>query len=77
MAIALDNMVGYIRTRPKHGTKRVDAEGKPIVVMELWIDQDIIINHTPKGPVVGKPPDCAGILYGAGDGKLEVKYPEE
>jgi len=79
MAIELQNMVGYIRNRPKPGTGK---PGKPAEV-ELWIDPVIKMKQTPLGPVATKPEDCAGILYGKVDdagqptGQLEVRYPEE
>ena len=76
MAIPLEGMVGYVRTRPKHGTKKIGPDGKPAPEMELWIDSNIVLNQTPTGPVVGKPPDCAGIIYGTADGKLKIEYPE-
>ena len=68
MAIELDKMVGYIRSRPKPGRK-----GE----VELYIDPKVKMKQTDNGPVVTKPEDCVGILYGVGDGKLEVRYPEE
>ena len=68
MAIPLENMVGYIRSRPKPGRPKE---------LELYIDPKVVMKQTDAGPVVSKPDDCAGILYGAGEGKLEVRYPEE
>lgn len=68
MAIPLEGMVGYIRTRRKPGAGEE---------LELYIDPNVQLTQTITGPVVTKPSDCAGILYGAGEGKLEVRYPEE
>lgn len=74
MAISLENMVGYIRSRKKPGrTEEV----------ELYIDPRVQLKQTANGPVVTKPADCAGILYGEVDehgkatGRLKVEYPEE
>lgn len=69
MAIQLENMVGYIRSRNKMGRK-----GE----VELYIDPVVKTKQTPKGPVITKPEDCNGILYiDPQTGKLVVEYPEE
>jgi hypothetical protein len=72
MAIPLENMVGYVRSRVKHGT-----QNQPKPEVELFIDPNVLIQKTPAGPKVGKPADCCGILYSTADGKLEVRYPDE
>ncbi len=68
MPIPLENMVGYIRSRRKPGRANE---------VELYIDPMVKMKQTAAGPVVTKPEDCAGIIYGDGSGKLRIEYPEE
>ncbi|QJW98688.1 hypothetical protein [Frigoriglobus tundricola] len=77
MAIPIEGMVGYIRSRPKrNGPPKKGPDGKPLPAeLELWIDQTVLLTTTPTGPVVSKPADCTGILYSV-NGKLVVEYPE-
>lgn len=73
MAIPLENMVGYIRTRPKQDNPES---------LEIYIDQLVCWKVHPKGaalpPVPALPPGCVGVLYSVPEtGRLEVRYPEE
>ncbi len=73
MAIPIDGMVGYIRTRPKRNAAPAPGAAPEL---ELYIDPQVILTPGAAGVQVGKPADCVGILYSVPGGKLEVRYPE-
>lgn len=66
MAIPLENMIGYLCSRPSRTNDGLD----------YYVDRDV--RFRPNSTVVTRPPNCVGIIYSfldseTGEYKLEIR----